>query len=480
MIIPIILAGGKGSRLWPLSRESYPKQFIPLMEGRSLFELTVERCQGIEGVCEPIVIASEEHRFILSDLLEKQNVSVSNIILEPSGKSTAPAAALAALCAMEQTGEDPLLLVLPADHIIQDLAGFHHCVLNGLQAARNEYLVTFGVQPSYPETGYGYIHAAKPLPGLPLSKIEAFIEKPELNVAKGFLKSGDYYWNSGMFLFQASTYLKELESYAPDMLEKVRQSWATRQKDDAVIPGESWQDIHQDSIDYAVMEKTQKGALMPLQSLWHDVGSWSALSDVLPKNSDGNTKVGDVQAKHTHNSLLISKTRMIAAVGLENMVVVETPDCVLVASKNHSQELKPLVAELKEDDRQEAVNHAHVHRPWGSFESIDQGQRYQVKRITVNEGAALSLQMHHHRSEHWVIVKGTARVTRGDEVFILSENQSTYIPIGEKHRLENIGKIPLEIIEVQSGSYLGEDDIVRFDDQYGRSETKSLESEISE
>lgn len=470
MILPVILAGGKGTRLWPLSRESFPKQLLPLVDGKSLFELTLDRCKAIDEVRPPLIITSEDHRFLLKDLLEQNEEKVLTTILEPQGKSTAPAVALAAMCAMEATGEDPLLLVLPADHIIDDKDGFVHSVLQGVQAARKGHMVTFGIQPQYPETGYGYIHASKPIPGLSLSKVEAFIEKPELNVAQGFVKSGDYYWNSGMFLFQASAFLAELEKYAPEMLEQVKQAWQTKtQEDDGFVPGPAWQDIKEDSIDYAVMEKTQMGALFPLQSTWQDVGSWSALSDVLTKNEEGNTKVGDVFAKDTHQSLLVANKRMIAAVGLKDIVVVETPDVVLVADKNHSQALKPLVSHLKEMGRKEVINHSHVHRPWGSFESIDQGARYQVKRITVNVGAALSLQMHHHRSEHWVVVRGTARVTRGEEVFLLSENQSTYIPIGEKHRLENIGKIPLEIIEVQSGSYLGEDDIIRFDDQYGRS-----------
>ncbi len=482
MIIPIILAGGKGSRLWPLSRETYPKQFIPLIDGENLFQLTLDRCSKVEDVQSSIVITSEEYRFILSDLLEGQSHAIMSTILEPCGKSTAPAAAFAAMCAIEQTGEDPLLLVLPADHIIEDATGFQHSVLQGIQAARHGHLVTFGVQPAYPETGYGYIHAPKPLPGYSLSKIEKFIEKPELSLAQSFVKSGEYYWNSGMFLFQASTFLSELEILAPDLLDAVRRAWQGRRCDGKTIsPGEAWADIREDSIDYAVMEKTKNGALMPLQSIWHDVGSWSALSDVLPKNADGNTKIGDVQTKDSHNSLFVTDKRMIAAIGVNDIVVVETPDVVFVADKKHSQSLKPLVAHLKSLQRSEVINHAHVHRPWGSFESIDQGERYQVKRITVNVGASLSLQMHHHRSEHWVVVTGTARVTRGDEVFLLSENQSTYIPIGEKHRLENIGKIPLEIIEVQSGAYLGEDDIVRFDDEYGRTQpivSQEDESEI--
>lgn len=472
MIIPVILAGGSGSRLWPLSRESFPKQFIPLYEDASLFQRTLERCQGLEEVSPSILIANESHRFLVHDLLQKHSFPIQCTLLEPAPKSTAPAVALAALCALEQTQEDPLLLVLAADHVIEDTAGFHHSVIQGVQAARQGYLVTFGIQPQYPETGYGYIHAEQPLPGLSVAKVSAFKEKPSRAEAEQLIKQGGHYWNSGMFLFRASEYLAELARLQPEMMDSLEAAWKHKKCDDTFLIPErhSWDAVEGESIDYAIMEKTEKAVLLPLQSNWCDVGSWDALSQVMTKDKDGNTKIGDVQSKETHNSLIFAQRRLVATLGLDNMVVVETPDVLFVADKNHSQSVKELVQHLRNSDRKEVLHHSQVHRPWGSFESVDQGERYQVKRIKVNVGAQLSLQMHHHRSEHWVVVRGTARVTRGDEVFMLSENQSTYIPIGVKHRLENIGKIPLEIIEVQSGSYLGEDDIHRFEDQYGRTQ----------
>ncbi len=481
MIIPVILAGGTGTRLWPLSRKTYPKQFIPFYQQQSLFEKTIQRCQVLDDVGPSIVLASREHRFIIEDILGEQSLNVQTTMLEPTGKSTAPAVALAALEAMN-TGQDPFLLVLPADHVVMDDKGFAHTVLEGVKAASQDYLVTFGITPRHPETGYGYIKASKAIPGLGASNVEAFVEKPNQSDAKKYVKSGDYYWNSGMFLFKASQYLAQLESHAPNMMAQVMDVWKTKKNQEQVIEfdDETFDVIDADSIDYALMEKTDKACVLPLQSSWFDVGSWASLQDVFPKDAKGNTTYGDVHLMNSKNTLMMSQRRLVTGVGLNDLVVVETPDAVLVADKAQSQAIKPLVEQLSALSRQEVDNHSQVHRPWGYFESLVQGDRFQVKKITVNLGATLSLQLHHHRSEHWVVVEGTARVTRGDEVFLLSENQSTYIPIGVKHRLENIGKIPLKIIEVQSGSYLGEDDIVRFDDDYGRSQvTASVEDETA-
>lgn len=469
MLVPVILAGGVGSRLWPLSRESYPKQFINLLNGQSLFQKTLERALALPNV-SPMILGCEDHRFIIAEQIRSQNLNAMPILLEPLLRSTAPAVAFAAFCALEKD-ETATLLVLPGDHVIPDVAGFKRSVMQGFKAAQMGKLVTFGIVPKTPETGYGYIEKGKSFKEN-VSLVKRFVEKPNLDKAVQFLRSQNYFWNSGMFLFQAKVYLQQLKKFVPDMYEAVKQSFEQKTTDiDFIRPHkEEFAKSPTDSIDYAVMEKTQDAVVVPLESDWKDVGAWDALAEIYEQDENGNAKSGDVLALDTKNCLLQSKHRLLSAVGVENLIIVETPDVVLVLNKAHSQSVKDVVTHLKEHERKEVLQHRRTHRPWGSFESIDQGERFQVKRITVNEGGQLSLQRHHHRSEHWVVVKGTAKVTRGEEEFLLSENQSTYIPIGVTHRLENVGKIPLEIIEIQSGAYLGEDDIERLDDQYGRNE----------
>jgi mannose-1-phosphate guanylyltransferase / mannose-6-phosphate isomerase len=483
MIIPVILSGGSGSRLWPMSRELYPKQLLPLVSDRTMLQETVARLEGLPELGNPMVICNEQHRFMVAEQLRQVGADPATILLEPVGRNTAPAAALAALQA-GAAGEDPLLLVLPADHVIRDAAAFRAAAQAGAALAEAGKLVTFGIVPAKAETGYGYIKAGealeavspaengtpRPSPFTPY-RVQAFVEKPDLATAERYVAAGDYYWNSGMFLFRASVYLEELERFAPAMLAACKKALEKAQQDlDFVrLDAEAFAACPADSIDYAVMEKTTAAAVIPLAAGWSDVGSWSALCEVAQADAAGNVLVGDVLAADSRNSYLHASSRMLATVGVEDLVVVETADAVLVASKDRVQDVKQIVEQLKRDGRGEALLHRKVNRPWGSYESIDTAERFQVKHIIVRPGATLSLQMHHHRAEHWVVVKGTARVTRGDETLTLSENQSTYIPLGVTHRLENPGKIPLELIEVQSGSYLGEDDIVRFEDNYGRS-----------
>jgi mannose-1-phosphate guanylyltransferase / mannose-6-phosphate isomerase len=472
MIIPVILSGGSGSRLWPLSRELYPKQLLPLVSDRTMLQETVIRLEGLPELGQPMVICNEQHRFMVAEQLRQVGAEQATILLEPVGRNTAPAVALAALQA-GAAGEDPLLLVLPADHVIRDAAAFRAAAQAGAALAEEERLVTFGIVPDKAETGYGYIKAgaslASPVPAAAFA-VAAFVEKPDLATAERYVAAGDYYWNSGMFLFRASVYLEELERFAPAMLAACRKALETAQQDlDFIrVDAAAFAACPADSIDYAVMEKTAAAAVIPLAAGWSDVGSWSALWEVAQADAAGNVLVGDVLAADSRNSYLHASSRMLATVGVEDLVVVETADAVLVAGKDRVQDVKKIVEQLKRDGRGEALLHRKVNRPWGSYESIDSAERFQVKHIIVRPGATLSLQMHHHRAEHWVVVRGTARVTRGDEVLTLSENQSTYIPLGVTHRLENPGRIPLELIEVQSGSYLGEDDIVRFEDKYGR------------
>lgn len=464
-IQPVILSGGSGTRLWPLSREAYPKQFLPLAGQLTMLQATWKRVAPI-AARGPLVIANEEHRFVAAEQLQQVGAEPAAIILEPVGRNTAPAIAVAALEATRD-GADALLLVLPSDHVITDEAAFRSAVQAAAGAAEAGKLVTFGIVPTGPETGYGYIKAAD---GQGLRAVERFVEKPDLDTATGYVSSGQYYWNSGMFLFKASRYLQELERFQPAMLAGSRQAWqqARRDADFTRLDKDAFTAVPSDSIDYAVMEKTADAVVIPLDAGWNDVGSWTALRDVSQQDGDGNAHQGDVIAIDCRNTYAYGQ-RLVAMVGLDDVIVVETDDAVLVGKADRMQEIKTVVAQLKAEGRSEATWHRKVYRPWGAYDSIDNGERFQVKRITVKPGGTLSLQMHHHRAEHWIVVSGTAEVTRGDEVILLSENQSTYIPLGVTHRLRNPGKLPLELIEVQSGSYLGEDDIVRFEDTYGRS-----------
>lgn len=466
-MLPVIMCGGSGTRLWPMSRGMYPKQFLPLAGSHSMLQETVLRLAPL-NLQPPLLICNDEHRFIAAEQLHQLKLLKSGIILEPVGRNTAPAVALAALKAV-QSGEDPLLLVLAADHVISDNAQFVLAVEQAKILAEQGKLVTFGIVPTHPETGYGYIRRGAALgAGFDVAR---FVEKPDKATAQTYLDSGDYLWNSGMFLFKASRYLAELEAFRPDILAACQQAMANTQADLEFIrvDKQAFEACPEESIDYAVMEKTADAVTIPLDAGWSDVGSWSALWDVCAKDSFGNVFIGDVLSTNSQNSYVNAEQRLVSLVGVDNLVVVETKDAVLVADKNQVQHVKQIVDTLKQQQRPEARLHREVYRPWGKYDAIDQGERYQVKRITVKPGAKLSVQMHHHRAEHWIVVSGTAKVTNGEHEILLTENQSTYIPVGVIHALENPGKIPLELIEVQSGSYLGEDDIVRFEDRYGRS-----------
>lgn len=469
MLIPLILSGGSGTRLWPVSRRNLPKQFLSLSGDGTLFQQAVTRTQKLPEAAAPIIVASEDHRFLAADQLLEAGVQGATIVLEPIARNTAPAIALGALKAIER---DPqaLLLVLPADHLIGDTKSFVDAVQQALLAARDGWLVTFGIRPDRPETGFGYIRRAESIGGGAF-RVERFVEKPDLATAEGYVKDGGYDWNSGMFLFKAARYLEELGQHAPEMLEAVRKAYATGHGDlDFVrVDAEAFAKVPDNSIDYAVMEKTSRAAVVPVSCAWSDIGSWSALWLSGKHDEQGNQREGDTLTVNTRNSLLRSHDRhMIATVGVEDLVVVTTPDATLVAHRDAAQDVKKVVDQLKASGRTEHSFHRVVHRPWGSYDSLEEGGRFQVKRIVVKPGASLSLQKHHHRAEHWIVVSGTAEVTCDEKVFLLAENQSTYIPLGSVHRLRNPGKVPLELIEVQSGSYLGEDDIVRFDDVYGR------------
>jgi len=463
-ILPVILSGGSGTRLWPLSREAYPKQFLQLAGEHSMLQSTWLRVADV-ATQAPLVVANEAHRFVAAEQLQQVGTTPSAILLEPMGRNTAPAIAAAALEA-RHNGDDPLLLVLPSDHLIRDIGQFHQAIEAAATLAEQGKLVTFGIQPTAPETGYGYIKAVA---GQGPRAIERFVEKPDLATAQSYVASGEYYWNSGMFLFRASRYLEELQRLQPQILNACQAAWeqARRDSDFIRLDAEAFKASPSDSIDYAVMEKTADAAVVPLDAGWSDVGSWTALRDVSEQDANGNAHRGDVIAIDCHDTFAYGD-RLIAMVGLDDVIVVETDDAVLVGKSDRMQEVKDVVARLKADGRSEATWHRKVYRPWGAYDSIDHGDRFQVKRITVKPGGTLSLQMHHHRAEHWIVVSGTAEVTRDDEVLLLTENQSTYIPLGVTHRLRNPGKLPLELIEVQSGSYLGEDDIVRFEDTYGR------------
>ncbi|WP_250464260.1 mannose-1-phosphate guanylyltransferase/mannose-6-phosphate isomerase [Microbulbifer litoralis] len=468
-MIPVILCGGTGSRLWPLSREAYPKQFLSLTGSETMLQATALRLDGLPGLQAPILVCNEEHRFAAAEQLQEIDRTAQSILLEPCARNTAPAIALAALAALEG-GDDPLLLVLPADHAVADAGAFRAAVAPAAELAERGHLVTFGIVPTSPETGYGYIRRGEEIGG-GAWKVAEFVEKPEQTTAEQYLASGDYAWNSGMFLFRASRYIEELGQYRPEILEACRKALAgaARDLDFTRIDGGAFAACPEDSVDYAVMERTESAAVVPMEAGWSDVGSWSALWDLADKDDDGNLLLGDVLTEASEDCLVRADSRLVGLLGVRDLVVVDTDDAVLVADKTRVQEVRKLVAQLKRDERSEAQNHRKVYRPWGYYDSIDGGPRFQVKRIVVKPGRKLSLQMHHHRAEHWIVVRGTAKVTRGGEEQLLTENQSTYIPLGVTHRLENPGTIPLELIEVQSGSYLGEDDIVRFDDSYGRS-----------
>jgi mannose-1-phosphate guanylyltransferase/mannose-6-phosphate isomerase len=469
MIVPVILSGGSGTRLWPLSRELYPKQLLPLVGEDTMLQATLTRLQGIDGLADPIVVCNEAHRFLVAEQLRQIGVKPAAILLEPVGRNTAPAVALAAATALQEReqGADPVLLVLPADHVIRDPDTFRGAVATGAKLAQEGKLVTFGVVPDRPETGYGYIRAAA-RDGA--AAVQQFVEKPDAALAAEYVNSDEYFWNSGMFMFRAGRYIEELRTHRPEIVTQCVAAIAGAKADlDFMrVDKHAFEECPSDSIDYAVMENTAHAWVVPLDAGWSDVGSWASLHDACEADAAGNVSVGDVLYEDVTNCYLYAESRLVAAVGLADCIVVETKDAVLVAPRDRVQEVKTLVERLKADGRYESALHREVFRPWGSYDSVDQGHRFQVKRIVVNPGAQLSLQMHHHRAEHWIVVQGTARVTRGDEVFLLGENQSTFIPMGTTHRLENPGKVPLHLVEVQSGSYLGEDDIVRFEDTYGR------------
>jgi mannose-1-phosphate guanylyltransferase / mannose-6-phosphate isomerase len=453
MIFPVVLSGGTGSRLWPLSRTLLPKQFLPLISEKTMLQETLLRLEGMAQLREPVVVCSNDHRFLAAEQLREIGVRAAAQILEPAGRNTAPAVAVAALC-VAATDPDGVMLVLPADHLIRDTAAFHAAVTKAAAAAKNGNLVTFGILGREPETGYGYIERGK----------------PDETRAREFIASGRFYWNSGMFMFKASRYLEELGKYRPQILAAAQAAWQTSERDlDFIRLGEkAFLSSPSESIDYAVMEQTNNAVVVEADIGWSDIGSWAALWQAAKPDAGGNVALGDVHLDNARDCYVRAEHRLVAAVGVNDLIIVETADAVLVIHKDCAQDVKRTVEALKAKQRDEYLVHKRVYRPWGYYEGLDVGERFQVKRIMVKPGSKLSLQMHHHRAEHWVVVSGTAKVMRGEETLLVSENQSTYIPLGTKHRLENVGKVPLHMIEVQSGSYLGEDDIVRFEDDYKR------------
>jgi mannose-1-phosphate guanylyltransferase len=466
MNTPVIMAGGSGSRLWPLSRSLYPKQFLALTGEQTMLQETLQRLSNLD-VNAPLVICNEEHRFIVAEQLRALD-KTGSIILEPVGRNTAPAIALAAEVTVNDN--DPLVLVLAADHVIQNTDTFTEAVKSAIPLAQSGKLVTFGIVPTQAHTGYGYIKRGNNVSDSSGYDVNAFVEKPDPQTAANYVESGEYYWNSGMFLIKASRYLQELQKYRPEIFNACKKALehTTHDNDFVRLDAQAFAACPDESVDYAVMENTTDAVVVPLDAGWNDIGAWSALWEVNEKDEAGNTAFGDTILQETSNSLIHGGERLIATVGLDNIVIVDTKDALLVACKDKVQDVKKIVEKLKADKRSEFKFHREVYRPWGKYDSIDNGERYQVKRITVNPGEKLSIQMHHHRAEHWIVVSGTASVTNGDKTFLLTENESTYIPIGIVHALENSSKVPLEMIEVQSGSYLGEDDIVRFEDRYGR------------
>ncbi|MDN3524159.1 mannose-1-phosphate guanylyltransferase/mannose-6-phosphate isomerase [Halomonas sabkhae] len=483
MVLPVILSGGSGSRLWPVSREHYPKQFLKLnSETHTLLQETVLRLDAVHGATPPLVVCNDEHRFLVADQLQQLNVRPGRILLEPQGRNTAPALALAAMVALEQE-DDPTLLIMPADHVIEDTQAFANAVSRGLELCGQGYMVTFGIQPSSPHTGYGYIRKGDSLSAG--HRVAAFVEKPDLERAEQYLASGDHVWNSGIFLMRARQYLAELGKHADDILHACEAAFAGRSEDlDFLrLDVERFAECRSESIDYAVMEQTQAAAVVPMDPGWNDIGAWDAIHELKSRRAgpEGNAVQGDVMLHGARGNLVRSESRLVAAVGVEDLVIVETEDAVLVAGREHAQDTKHIVNALKSAGRSEFQAHPNVYRPWGHYRTMVLTSSYQVKEIVVNPGAKLSLQMHYHRAEHWVVVQGTARVTQGQghgdaeqlTSFLLSEDESTYIPLGTVHRLENPGVVPLRLIEVQTGSYLGEDDIVRFGDDYGRCDDPS-------
>jgi len=474
---PVILCGGSGTRLWPLSRAGFPKQFLCLTGADSLFQQAANRLMGLGTdhiqVADPLVVTGEDHRFLATEQLREVGISPTAVLLEPVARNTAPALTLAALAAVEN-GDDPVLVVTPADQTVADASAFNRAMHEAARQAAEGAIVILGVTPDRPETGYGYIQAAAAHTSTLV--VERFVEKPDEATARQYLAEGSYYWNAGMFVLKASVWLQAIESFRPDIAATTRAAWIRRSSDAVFVrPGAAeFAAIPRDSIDYAVMERCPGSRfpirMVPLDAGWSDLGAWDAVWNVLPKDAQGNAHLGDVLATDSRNTLVHATSRLVALVGVQNLAVVETPDAVLVADRSRSQDVKRIVNALQQQKREEHTLHRKVHRPWGWYDGIDEGGRFKVKRIQVKPGASLSLQKHHHRAEHWVVVKGTAEITCGDKKLLLTENQSTYIPLGEVHRLANPGTIPLEIIEVQSGSYLGEDDIVRFEDHYGRSQ----------
>lgn len=468
-IIPVVLSGGSGSRLWPLSRSMRPKQFIGVTEAHTLFQLTLERVRQLDGAVAPMIVANHEHRFLAAEQARSVGIHHSTILLEPVGRNTAPAIAVAAMQA-RANGDDPLMLVTPSDHVIDDTRVFADAVALAAKAAADGALLTFGIVPDRAETGYGYVMTGDRLNPSEVYRVARFVEKPNLETAKQYVASGQYFWNSGMFMFRASVFLEELEKYRPDILTAAQQAWSKAHQDlDFIrLDQELFAACPAESVDYAVMEKTAKAAMVALNAGWNDVGAWPAVWQSQNKDAMGNAGRGDVLFEAAQRCYVHADHRLVVALGTEDLFVIETSDAVLVGHKNRAQDVKKVVERLQQDKRKETDFHREVFRPWGSFDSIDLGEKYQVKRITVVPGAKLSLQYHHHRAEHWIVVSGTAKVRIGEQTQLLAENQSVYIPVGETHSLENPGDIPLELIEVQSGSYLGEDDIVRLEDIYGR------------
>jgi len=473
-IHPVILSGGSGTRLWPLSRANYPKQLLPLVGKETMLQATLARAAALSNTQAPIIVCNSEHRFLIQEQCEAIKIKPEAIYLESVGRNTAPAIALAAFH-LAQIDENALMIVLPADHVIDDQVAFAQAVETAKVAAQEGYLVTFGVVPSAPETGYGYIKAgtalsfATPIP-LAAYQVQSFFEKPNRETATAYLQEGGYTWNSGMFVFTAKNYLQELQRHRPDIFAAVQKAWQEKTTDlGFILPGkDAFTASPSDSIDYAIMQVTDRAAVVPAQFGWSDVGSWDSLWQIAPKDGNGNVTSGDTLVFDTQKSYIRAENRLVAVIGLDDVIVVETADAVLVMHKSKAQHLKTAIQQLESSQRKEHLEHLRVHRPWGWYEGIDKGERFQVKRIMVKPGEKLSLQMHHHRAEHWVVVSGTAKVTVENQETLFTENQSTYIPLGKSHRLENPGKIPLHLIEVQSGTYLGEDDIVRFQDSYGR------------
>ena len=471
MIIPIIMAGGSGTRLWPLSRSLYPKQFLSLINENSLLQETLKRLDGLNCL-PPVIVSNNEHRFIVAEQLRQFGVDDFQIILEPVGRNTAPAVALAALKSLELHG-DHHMLVLAADHAIQDIEAFHAAVLAAEQESVDNKLVTFGIVPTKPETGYGYIKKGEQVKNS-VFKVNSFVEKPDLETAKNYLEQKCYLWNSGMFMFKASVYLDELKKFRPDILAACKESLSSASTDlDFIrLNSDVFAECPDESIDYAVMEKTQDCVVIPLDADWSDIGSWTSLWEISEKDEHENVSHGDVINYNSRNNYIYSEGSLISTVGVNNLIIVQTKDALLVAQQDNVQDIKKIVEILKKQKRSEHISHREVYRPWGRYDSVERGDRYQVKRITVKPGECLSTQMHHHRAEHWVVVAGTAKVTCGERTFFVTENESTFIPIGTVHTLEHPGKIPLEVIEIQSGVYLGDDDIVRLSDKYGRVEDK--------